>query len=649
MFATLLSSTHSASTRSLTGSWLQRRCACGSAGGAAGTCTTCARKKMLGMQPRLTIGPSDAPYEREADAAAANVLAGNNRPALTHLTAPPLQRQDDDKKATPPDPVTEGLSVVGDNLSENNPAFGQFTERLAYHFMAQPAPISVGVPVFLGANYAFLWGMALANPAMRRSFDDFNLALLPGIVPQFPIKTFQYRILDGAQTRFAFDLGLDASKLMEAFNGGVLNTHVSRLSFDTGGRLNTAGSPALSLSALQVNLGLFGDGVLLSGGFRNGISPYPLIGHDTLTGETSRVMTQTPALPDLYTGQRDVRFTVQLDLVKLYEHFHPSTPRGPERLQRQAADAAPIAHDATNAVESTLACAGAPMDRDTRSFMEGRFGHDFGQVRIHADAVAAVSARAVQAHAYTVGNDIVFDSGRYSPSTTEGRRLLAHELAHVVQQGAGHPLYLQRDVNGQAPPRVVPPVTPNRTQQTMIDEARRAAAIRTQQALFRASGIEGDQALRDAMALARIKFDWPNPNMEQISDVLRGMGGGVLTAEVKVAGTGDPECGSRAGYVRGYRPPIVLCPTFFASGTTPESRIRTMVHEMAHLQRIGTTGASESYYPVFDCDSPGMFESADSWANYVHCLSGQTPDSNVVTVTVPSGGATAPSRKGAKP
>ena len=52
---------------------------------------------------------------------------------------------------------------------------------------------------------------------------------------------------------------------------------------------------------------------------------------------------------------------------------------------------------------------------------------------------------------------------------------------------------------------------------------------------------------------------------------------------------------------------------------------------------------------MFDCDSPGAFESADSWANYVHCLSGQTPDANVVTVPVPGGGSKAAPKKGGKP
>ncbi len=67
--------------------------------------------------------------------------------------------------------------------------------------------------------------------------------------------------------------------------------------------------------------------------------------------------------------------------------------------------------------------------------MEPRFGHDFSGVRVHTDSRAAESARAVNAHAYTVGNDIVFAPGKYQPDAHSGRELLAHELAHTVQQG----------------------------------------------------------------------------------------------------------------------------------------------------------------------------------------------------------------------
>ena len=88
----------------------------------------------------------------------------------------------------------------------------------------------------------------------------------------------------------------------------------------------------------------------------------------------------------------------------------------------------PIVHD-------VLRAPGQPLDPAARAFMERRFGHDFGQVRVHADARAGDSARAVQALAYTAGRHLVFGAGQYAPATESGRHLLAHELTHSIQQG----------------------------------------------------------------------------------------------------------------------------------------------------------------------------------------------------------------------
>jgi hypothetical protein len=80
---------------------------------------------------------------------------------------------------------------------------------------------------------------------------------------------------------------------------------------------------------------------------------------------------------------------------------------------------------------------GQPLDDGLRTDMEGRFGTDFGGVRVHTDGQAAASAGAVNAHAYTVGNDIVFGGGGYDPASPTGQRTIAHELTHVVQQRSG--------------------------------------------------------------------------------------------------------------------------------------------------------------------------------------------------------------------
>jgi outer membrane protein OmpA-like peptidoglycan-associated protein len=90
-------------------------------------------------------------------------------------------------------------------------------------------------------------------------------------------------------------------------------------------------------------------------------------------------------------------------------------------------------------VHQVLKRPGAPLDGETRRFMEPRLGTDLGGVRVHTDPLAARSARAVEAHAYTVGRQIVFGAGRYAPGTPAGRRLLAHELAHVLQQQSHGP------------------------------------------------------------------------------------------------------------------------------------------------------------------------------------------------------------------
>jgi hypothetical protein len=86
-------------------------------------------------------------------------------------------------------------------------------------------------------------------------------------------------------------------------------------------------------------------------------------------------------------------------------------------------------------VHEVLRSPGQPLDNAARSYFEPLFGHDFSRVRVHTTERAAKSARSVNAVAYTVGHQVVFDSGQYQPGTKTGRRLLAHELTHVLQQG----------------------------------------------------------------------------------------------------------------------------------------------------------------------------------------------------------------------
>ncbi|MCR8557635.1 DUF4157 domain-containing protein [Mucilaginibacter sp. BJC16-A38] len=90
-------------------------------------------------------------------------------------------------------------------------------------------------------------------------------------------------------------------------------------------------------------------------------------------------------------------------------------------------------HELDNYV-SSLNSSGQSMSDSSRKFFEPRFGHDFSNVKVHTDSVAAKSAQSINALAYTTGNNIVFNSGQYSPESDSGKKLIAHELTHVVQQ-----------------------------------------------------------------------------------------------------------------------------------------------------------------------------------------------------------------------
>jgi len=92
----------------------------------------------------------------------------------------------------------------------------------------------------------------------------------------------------------------------------------------------------------------------------------------------------------------------------------------------------PLLH--SPAQRDVLSTSGQPLDSATRAFFEPRFGHDFSRVRVHSEEEAAESAAVARALAFTVGSQIVFGAGQYRPQSGEGRKLLAHELAHAIQR-----------------------------------------------------------------------------------------------------------------------------------------------------------------------------------------------------------------------
>ena len=126
------------------------------------------------------------------------------------------------------------------------------------------------------------------------------------------------------------------------------------------------------------------------------------------------------------------------------------TPKREDKsLMRKEADSSRSAGGVPPIVNEALRSSGQALAPETRAFMESRFGHDFSQVRVHTGAVAEQSAQDINAIAYTMGHAIVFGAGRFVPGTHEGRRLIAHELTHVIQQSFSGAHALQRDEQKQ--------------------------------------------------------------------------------------------------------------------------------------------------------------------------------------------------------
>ncbi len=130
-----------------------------------------------------------------------------------------------------------------------------------------------------------------------------------------------------------------------------------------------------------------------------------------------------------------------------------------KKLMKKEAQAPVHNSHAPPIVHEILRSPGQSLDRETKAFFQPKFGHDLSQVRVHTDGRATESADAVNALAYTVGNDIVFGAGKYSPKSREGKQLLAHELVHTIQQSEGwqkNTAVLQRQADVRRVPAGLP-------------------------------------------------------------------------------------------------------------------------------------------------------------------------------------------------
>jgi hypothetical protein len=195
---------------------------------------------------------------------------------------------------------------------------------------------------------------------------------------------------------------------------------------------------------------------------------------------------------------------------------HAAVNAAPPHVQRYSGQSTGQTEAAPASVDRAVSSPGAPLEPALRQGMEQRFGYDFSRVRVHSGAAAEQSARDVNANAYTVGHDMVFGAAQFAPQTQVGRRLIAHELMHVVQQsGAAE---IRRDPAGET--RVLPnDVGPAGTPRPIAAAAPYLARQAAPQAPKFGKACSGGPA--DPCQLARCS---PTEQSTAVADIARGLG-----------------------------------------------------------------------------------------------------------------------------
>ncbi len=318
-----------------------------------------------------------------------------------------------------------------------------------------------------------------------------------------------------------------------------------------------------------------------------------------------------------------------------------------EQIQRKAVTSSDAGgSSAPPKVHDVLSSSGQPLDAQTRAFFEPRFGYSFDQVRIHTSGKAAESAEAIGAMAYTSGREIVFGKGKYSPQTSEGKQLLAHELTHAIQQGSSSVAAVQRAPEVQ----VEPGAACNLDQHRKIEPA----AYKARDWLSRAlpaldafiSGAKTREAQAVATALGKHFHSTDIAVGTYVRDRLKTILDDIFHREnfhVECRPADDPGCKTArktealTAYVPAGNPnALVFCGSFFDRGE--EDRASTIIHEFGHAQLHLTAKQDiidrayqwDAYYPYLT--TAEALTNADSYPMFVReAAAGTAPTKGVIS------------------
>jgi hypothetical protein len=299
-------------------------------------------------------------------------------------------------------------------------------------------------------------------------------------------------------------------------------------------------------------------------------------------------------------------------------------------------------------VPAALSRGGVPMPADLRAYFEPRFGRDFSAVRLHADGAAGEAAHAIDARAFTLGRDIAFAPGEYAPSDSEGRRLLAHELAHIVQQdGAASPAILRRQPFAGCDRRT-----------TGVDDADpRLKAARVEAEVKTSLGSDNIKDI-DQRTLRLLDRHFHCPSTTQIAGIaamLAKMEAGLVGMDANCLDAKNSICAKAIARYDAAIPALLFCPGPFTT-TRPELGLMGVFVWGAAVEQGAQEGCviGSSCYDDFTVPASDMVTRAEAYEGFVlesgFVGLGQPetipcrPRNIHLSVVVPPGAATDPRR-----
>jgi hypothetical protein len=299
---------------------------------------------------------------------------------------------------------------------------------------------------------------------------------------------------------------------------------------------------------------------------------------------------------------------------------------------------------APRVVDETLRSPGQPLDGATRAFMEPRFGYDFSNVRVHPESGAATTLRA---EAFTSGHQIGFNAGKYRPGTRDGNWLLAHELAHVIQQeqSRGSAAAVQRKAGPAKPPEffgctadTTVSDNPNQELQQALTFARDLVDAAMAAIEKKPLGVEKGGKDWYQVALAKHFISPAYPEMKEIYKNYRAIFSNLQADNIRCASTdedfkhckeNEPKIMLAGTYPDGRKHPMMMCKPFWLQDLP--CKAITLIHEAAHASGMAVAkphppyAAEEAYWKGPAATTEARIKNPDAYA-YFAALIGREVD-----------------------